>query len=89
MTKEAIKKLNEKQIKYCKTMSAVIAIDRKNGAKEQYEKDTGILRGYLECLAQMGIITGAEVKALYLWFFTENRSERSGRDGTKVQKIEL
>lgn len=89
MTKGAIHKLNEKQVKYCKTMSAVIAIDRKNGAKEQYEKDTGELRGYLECLMQMGIITEVEMRALYLWFFAENRSERSGRDGTEVQKIEL
>ena len=86
MTKGAIHKLNEKQVKYCKTMSAVIAIDRKNGAKEQYEKDTGKLRGYLECLMQMGIITEVEMRAL---FFVENRSERSGRDGTEVQKIEL
>ncbi len=86
MTREAIAKLNEKQARYCETMSAVIAIDRKNGAKEKYEKDTGKLRGYLECLCGMEIITANELKALYLWFFTEDRTGRSREYGeTKVQ----
>lgn len=50
MIREALIKLNGKQIKYCKTMSAVIAIDRKNWNHFQYERDCGKLRGFLECL---------------------------------------
>lgn len=38
-----------------------------------YEKETGKLRGYLECMEDIGVITHNEMKALYLWFFTENR----------------
>ena len=74
MTKEALAKLNEKQMQYCLSMSAIIDIDRKAGAIEQYEKDTGKLRGFLECLTQMEIINPNELKALYLWFFTADRN---------------
>ncbi len=73
MTREALNKLNEQQLKYCKTLSVLIARDRGNGAKEQYEKDSGKLRGYLECLEQMEVLTNYEMKSLYLWFFSENR----------------
>ena len=72
-TREALSKLNEKQIKYCKTMSAVIAIDRKNWNHFKYERDCGKLRGFLDCLMQMNVINVNEMKALYLWFFTEDR----------------
>lgn len=86
MTKEAIAKLSKKQVKYCETMSAVIAIDADNvafkkcGAVGQYERDTGKLRGYLECLCQMGIITAKEMQALYLWYFTEGRKRGAAKD---------
>lgn len=73
MTKEALLKLNEEQLNYCKTMSFLIDKDRKERAHLQYEKDTGKLRGFLECLKQMKIITVNEMRALYLWFFSENR----------------
>ena len=73
MTKEALNKLNERQMNYCKTMSAIIAINKKNGAHLQYERDCGKLRGFLDCLMQMNVINVNEMKALYLWFFTEDR----------------
>lgn len=59
MTREALKKLNEKQMNYCKTLSALI--DR--------------ARGFLECMEQMELLSGYEVKALYLWFISGNRGE--------------
>ena len=46
MTREALNKLNEKQMQYCITMSVIIDRDRKAGAKAQYEKDSGKLRGF-------------------------------------------
>lgn len=73
MTRKALKKLNEKQRHYCETLSVLIERDRKAGAKEIYEKETGKLRGYLECLEDMGVITNYEMKTLYLWFFTKSR----------------
>lgn len=73
MTREALNKLNEKQLKYCTTLSVLIARDRENGAKELYEKDSGKLRGYLECLEHMEVLANYEMKSLYLWFFSENR----------------
>lgn len=74
MTREALNKLNEKQMRYCITMSVVIDRDRKVGAKAQYEKDSGKLRGFLECLMQMEIIKPQEMKALYLWFLEKDRN---------------
>ena len=79
-TREALSKLNEKQIKYCKTMSAVIATDRKNWNHFQYERDCGKLRGFLECLTQMNVINVNEMKALYLWFSTEDRNKTKSKE---------
>lgn len=70
MTKEALNKLNEQQLKYCTTLSVLIARDKENRAKEQFEKDSGKLRGYLECLEQVKIIKNFEMRVLYLWFFS-------------------
>lgn len=75
MTKKALEKLNEKQMAYCKTISALIARARTNGLKEEFERNSGKLRGFLECLCQMEVITGEEVKTLYLWFFADNRNK--------------
>jgi len=73
MTKKALEKLNEKQLHYCETLSVLISRDRENELKESFEKDSGKLRGYLECMEHMEIITNSEMKALYLWFFSESR----------------
>lgn len=75
MTREALNKLNEKQMEYCVTLSVIIDRAKTNGLKEEFEKNSGKLRGFLECLCQMGIIKGIEVKALYLWFMTKNRKD--------------
>ena len=61
MVREALNKLNEKQ---------------KNALKEEFERNSGKLRGFLECLCQMEVITGAELKSLYLWFFAKDRNYR-------------
>lgn len=73
MTKKALEKLNEKQLNALKTYSALIDRARKNGLKEEYERNAGKLRGFLECLCQSETITGAELKTLYLWFFEKDR----------------
>lgn len=44
MTKKALEKLNEKQMTYCKTISALIARARANGLKEEFERNSGKLR---------------------------------------------
>ena len=75
MTKEALKKLNEKQMNYCKTLSVLIDRAKRKGLKEESERTGGKLRGFLECMEQMEILSHYEVKALYLWFISENRGE--------------
>lgn len=69
MTNEALNKLNSKQMDYCKTLSALIA--------RSITKDMGLrgkLRGYLEAIRDMRVITEIAVRALYLWFSEKERS---------------
>ena len=75
MTREALDKLNEKQMNYCKTLSVLIDRAKRKGLKEESERARGKLRGFLECMEQMEILSHYEVKALYLWFISENRGE--------------
>ena len=75
ITREALKKLNEKQMNYCKTLSALIDRAKIKGLKEENERNRGKLRGFLECMEQMELLSGYEVKALYLWFISGNRGE--------------
>ena len=67
MTREALKKLNEKQMNYCKTLSVLIDRAKIKGLKEENERNRGKLRGFLECMEQMELLSGYEVKALYLY----------------------
>lgn len=71
MTEKALSKLNETQINYCALLSSSINRARSNG--DNADKERGKLRGYLECLADLGVITALELKTLYLWFFSKNR----------------
>lgn len=48
MTREALKKLNEKQMNYCKTLSVLIDRAKIKGLKEENERNRGKLRGFLE-----------------------------------------
>lgn len=43
MTREALKKLNEKQMNYCKTLSALIDRAKIKGLKEENERNRGKL----------------------------------------------
>lgn len=47
MTREALKKLNEKQMNYCKTLSVLIDRAKIKGLKEENERNRGKLRGFL------------------------------------------
>lgn len=75
MTREAIEKLNENQLDYCKTLSSFIATHKKSGKKENLERYTGMLRGYIECLHQMRVLNMVDAKAIYIFFYEEDRSE--------------
>ena len=50
MTKQALEKLNDKQIKTCITYSALIDRARTNNLKDEYERNSGKLRGFKELL---------------------------------------
>lgn len=72
MIREALKKLNEKQLHYCKILSCLISREKSKGRSA--ENEHGKLRGYLDCLEDMSVITAYESRSLYLWFFEEDRS---------------
>ena len=69
-TNQAYAKLNEQQKTYIKTISALIKRATENGLVEENERCRGKLRGYLECLFQMEIISKTDLQALYLYFIT-------------------
>lgn len=81
MTREALKKLNEKQMNYCKTLSALIDRAKIKGLKEENERNRGKLRGFLECMEQMELLSGYEVKhyiyGSYLEIEENNRRQQS------------
>lgn len=76
MAEKALRKLNEKQTNALNLYSSLIARARKYNLKEEFERNSGKLRGFLDCLCQMEVLTGAELKSLYLWFFEKDRSGR-------------
>ena len=73
--RKALKNLNKRQLHYLGTISALIEGARTNSLKEELERNSGKLRGFLDCLWQMEVITGAEEKTLYLWFFEADRKQ--------------
>lgn len=75
MTREALNKLNEQQRHYCTTLSTLIAREKESKRECSLSHDVGKLRGYLECLENMEIITNSEMRALFLWFSTEDRTK--------------
>lgn len=81
MIKRALEKLSENQIRYCKTMSHIINSARDNEARFEYERYTGKLRGYLECLRDLNYISGLEMRDLYSWFLEKNRYNNSDEEG--------
>ena len=77
MTREALNKLNEKQMEYCVTLSVLIERARDNGLEEEFDRNCGKLRGFLECLCQIEAIKGFEVRALYAWFAEKSRKDEA------------
>lgn len=73
ITEDALKKLNKKQLSYCKIASAIISDATEKGSEISRTKEAGHLRGYLVCMRDMDILSETEVKQLYAYFFLTNR----------------
>lgn len=72
MTRKALEKLNNKQTHYCETLSSLIARFSKNGNNEDNTRYRAQLRGYLEALEDMEVITVMEKRCLYLYYVGKN-----------------
>lgn len=70
MMESTLKKLNERQLSYCRIVSGTLVKATEKGLKDLREHEAGKLRGYLECMEDMGIISKLELKQLYVYFFT-------------------
>lgn len=68
---DAFKKLNITHQEYVKMLSEYIKGARQRGAVDEFEQKKGKLRGYLECLANMQVITPSDMRVLYLYFSTK------------------
>ena len=77
MTRKALEKLNDKQIHYCETLSSLIARFSKNGNNDDNIKYRAKLRGYLESLEDLEILTVGEKRCLYL-YYTEKNMKKEG-----------
>lgn len=77
MTRKALEKLNDKQIHYCETLSSLIARFSKNGNNDDNIKHRAKLRGYLEALEDLEILTVGEKRCLYL-YYTEKNMKKEG-----------
>lgn len=75
MTRKALEKLNNKQTHYCETLSSLIARFSKNGNNEDNIRYRAQLRGYLEALEDMEVITVMEKRCLYLYYVDKNMKE--------------
>lgn len=77
MTKETLKKLNNKQKHYLENTSYFIEKARSqciNSNNEFLVRYKGMLRGYLDCLAENGFISEQEKRILFLWYLEKDRT---------------
>lgn len=70
MTKKAIEKLSDKARAYCEEKQKIIRVQNANGNREIRNEYAKKLRGYLECLEDVGKITHKEMQTLYLFYAT-------------------
>ena len=70
MTKEAIEKLPDQCRRFCEIQHALIRHSILNGFEQQRTEDAKKLRGYIECLKDLGILTDTEVRAIYMHYAT-------------------
>ena len=68
MTKKAIEKLPVQCRGYCERMKCLIKQSIENGNAQQRTEDSRKLRGYVECLKDMGILTTIEMRAVYMYY---------------------
>lgn len=70
ITKEAIKKLPDQCRRYCETKHALICHSVLSGIEQARIENTKKLRGYLDCLRDLGILMEIEVRAVYMHYAT-------------------
>lgn len=75
MLKKSLNKLSENQLHTLSVYSNLIDRAKVNKNVKEFEWNAGRLRGYLECLYQLEVITSEELESIYLWFFEQNRME--------------
>lgn len=76
MTKKSLNKLSGNQLHTLSVYSNLIDRAKANKNVKEFEWNAGRLRGYLECLYQLDVITNGEFESIYLWFLEQNRMER-------------
>ncbi len=68
MTKKAIEKIPTHCKNTIETYSELIKIDDRKGMLQLLTEDRNKLRGYLQCLRDMGILSEVETRALFLYY---------------------
>lgn len=62
---EVLVKLSCKQVDYLERQAEIVRLFEEGGFSSMCTYHKGVLRGYLECLCQAGVIEGKEITPLY------------------------
>lgn len=65
---EVLAKLNSKQVGYLERQAKIVKLFEEGEFSHMCTYHKGVLRGYLECLCQAGVIEGKEITPLYEYY---------------------
>lgn len=65
---KTLAKLNSKQVDYLKRQVEIVKLFEAGEFSHMGTYHKGVLRGYLECLCQAGVIEGKEITPLYEYY---------------------
>ena len=65
---DTLAKLNGRQVDYLERQAEIVRLFKEGEFSHMCTYQKGVLRGYLECLCQAGIIEGKEITPLYEYY---------------------
>lgn len=73
---DTMHKLPEKALSFCEYQRKQITRYNENGQRDFCIEEVRKLRGYLQCLCDMGVLTSAEMQSVYVFYATTKPIEK-------------
>lgn len=73
---DILAKLDNKQMDYLERQTEIVRLFKEGEFSYMCTYHKGVLRGYLECLCQAGVIKGNEITPLYEYFVENKKSNK-------------